>query len=82
MGAFELDSTAVDLNNVIHGQYSVLLCHPEALFNTKKGYSLLIDPVFKNSVVGVVIDDCHIIEKWYAIHFTKNNVAVMTYLII
>lgn len=80
MGSFELDSTGVDLDNVIHGRYSVLLCHPEALLNTKKGYSLLIDPAFKKNVVGVVIDECHIIEKWYAIHFTISNVMTLNYL--
>ena len=47
------------------GPYSIVLCHPEALLNTRKGQSLLTDPVFKGNVVAVVIDECHIIEKWY-----------------
>lgn len=42
-----------------------MLCHPEALLNTRKGQSLLTDPVFKDNVVAVVIDKRHIIEKWY-----------------
>ncbi|XP_062576667.1 ATP-dependent DNA helicase RecQ-like [Saccostrea cucullata] len=63
MGQFDLE-TNVDLKNVANGQFSVVLCHPEALLNTRKGYSLLIDPVFRDNVVSVVIDECHIIEKW------------------
>lgn len=31
-----------------------MLCHPEALLNTRKGQSLLTDPVFKDNVVAVV----------------------------
>lgn len=53
-----------------------IIVPPGAILNTMKGYSLLIDPV----VVGVVIDKCHMIEKWYAIQFTISN--VITYLII
>lgn len=57
-----------------------IIVPPEAILKTMKGYSLLIDPVFKNNVVGVVIDKCHIIEKWYAIQFTISNVITFNYL--
>ena len=64
MGPFDID-TNVDLESVRNGHYSIVLCHPEALLNTRKGQSLLTDPVFKDNAVAVVIDECHIIEKWY-----------------
>lgn len=72
MGLFELDLMGVDLDNVIYGWYFVLLCYLEVFFNIKKGYFLLIDFVFKKNVVGVVIDECYIIEKWYVIYFIIN----------
>ena len=64
MGPFNID-TNVDLESVRNGHYSIVLCHPEALLNTRKGQPLLTDPVFKDNAVVVVIDECHIIEKWY-----------------
>lgn len=54
----------VDLNRVKKVGFSIVLCHPEALFNTKTGHELLSDEQFTSRVVAVVIDECHIIEKW------------------
>ena len=45
-------------------EFSIVLCHPEALFNTKTGHELLSDEQFALRVVAVVIEECHIIEKW------------------
>lgn len=65
MGSFDID-TNVDHENVRNGHYCIVLCHPEVLLNTRKGHSLLTtDPVFKDNVIAVVIDECHIIEKLY-----------------
>ncbi|XP_055997981.1 uncharacterized protein LOC130047326 [Ostrea edulis] len=54
----------VDVERVKKGDFSIVMCHPEALFNTKTGHELLSDEQFSSRVVAVVIDECHIIEKW------------------
>lgn len=54
----------VDVERVKKGDFSIVLCHPEALFNTKTGHQILSDEQFASQVVAVVIDECHIIEKW------------------
>lgn len=52
-----------NFEDVKHGKFQIVFCHPEALFNTNKGRELL-NGVFNQHVVSVVIDECHIIEKW------------------
>lgn len=52
-----------NFEDVKHGKIQIVFCHTEALFNTNKGRELL-DGVFNQHVVSVVIDECHIIEKW------------------
>lgn len=44
----------VDVERVKKGDFSIVLCHPE----------VLSDEQFASQVVAVVIDECHIIEKW------------------
>ncbi|XP_063411329.1 putative ATP-dependent DNA helicase Q1 [Mytilus trossulus] len=60
----EMDLKDYSLTDVIDGKYSVILCHPEALFNTKSGQGLLRNNTFTSKVQCVVIDECHIVEKW------------------
>ena len=52
------------IEDVKKGKFSVVFCHPEALFNTSKGRELLNSEEFKRHVQCVVLDECHIIEKW------------------
>ncbi|XP_069113645.1 uncharacterized protein [Argopecten irradians] len=54
----------VPLTTVINGEYSIILCHPEALLNTTEGKGLLSNERFTHNVKAVVIDECHIIQKW------------------
>ena len=57
MGPFDID-TNVDLESVRNGHYFIVVYHPEALLNTRKGHSLLTtDSVFKDNVIEVVIDE-------------------------
>ena len=53
----------VSLEQVKRGIFEIVLCHPEALLNTRQGRQLLQSELQKH-VVAVVIDECHIIEKW------------------
>ena len=53
-----------NIEDVMKGECSVVFCHPEALFNTSKGRELLNSEEFKRHVRCVVLDECHIIEKW------------------
>lgn len=54
----------VDVERVKNGDFSIVPCHPEALFNTKTGHKILSGEQFASQVVAVVINECHIIEKW------------------
>ncbi|XP_048765226.2 ATP-dependent DNA helicase RecQ-like [Ostrea edulis] len=60
---YEVDSD-VGLDTVINGQFQIVFCHPEALLNTKDGQNLLDNDSFRSHVVAVVIDECHLLEKW------------------
>ncbi|XP_056020465.1 uncharacterized protein LOC130054524 [Ostrea edulis] len=60
---YEVDS-GVGLDTVINGQFQIVLCHPEALLNTKDSQNLLDNDSFRNHVVAVVIHECHLLEKW------------------
>ena len=60
--AFKCQSDAKFVN-VEQGKFQVILCHPEALLNTSRGKQLLKSDLPQH-VVAVVIDECHIIEKW------------------
>ena len=57
----DMDDT---VQNITSGKYSILLCHPEALLNTTKGKELLSNDRFRKNVAAVVIDECHVLEKW------------------
>ena len=54
------------IDDVKQGKFSIVMCHPEALFNTEDGRGLL-NSHFPNHVVAVVIDECHIIDKWFVL---------------
>ncbi|XP_056003672.1 uncharacterized protein LOC130049739 [Ostrea edulis] len=57
----DMDDT---VQNIASGKYSIILCHPEAILNTAKGKELLSNERFKENVAAVVVDECHILEKW------------------
>ena len=52
-----------NFEQVKQGKYSIILCHPEAILNTRRGKELLKSDL-QDHVVAVVIDECHIIKKW------------------
>ncbi|KAH3811403.1 hypothetical protein DPMN_139813 [Dreissena polymorpha] len=56
--------TDANIDHLIQGDFSVILCHPEALLNTHKGREILKSQL-QQHVVAVVIDECHILDKWY-----------------
>jgi superfamily II DNA helicase RecQ len=56
--------TDSDLEDVRTGKYAIVLTHPEALLNTRKGCALLNDSKFQKLVEAVVIDECHLIDVW------------------
>ena len=59
-------TTDVPLDKVIKGEYTFIFCHPAPLLNTRKGHvHLLLDSVaFQQSILAVVIDECHTVELW------------------
>ncbi|KAK6175939.1 hypothetical protein SNE40_014313 [Patella caerulea] len=63
---YELYSNDSNLDSIKSGEYTIILTHPEALLNTSKGRELLNDEDFQGHVIGIAIDECHIIEKWGA----------------
>jgi superfamily II DNA helicase RecQ len=53
-----------DIRDIIDGKYSIVLSHPEAILNSPSGKELLRNSEFTKKVVAVVVDECHIVEKW------------------
>jgi ATP-dependent DNA helicase RecQ len=51
--------------DIINGQYDLVLCHPEALFNTSAGGDLMRNETFQSNVVAVFVDECHKVDDWY-----------------
>ena len=60
-----------DFERLKKGDFSIVLVQPEALFNTPTGNGLLSDEQFVQRVVAVVVDECHILEKWL-VYITFN----------
>jgi superfamily II DNA helicase RecQ len=62
---YEVD-TDVGLEEVRNGlfQIHVVFCHPEALLNTTEGHNLLDNDSFRSHIAAIVIDECHLLEKW------------------
>ena len=63
----EANGTVCDhsqLSEVLNGQIDIVHCHPEALFCTEAGSTLLCSPAFKTHLVAVVIDECHKVQEW------------------
>lgn len=56
---YHLD-TVVDLKDVTQGQFSLVLCHPEALLNTTSGRILLSSDEMRQNVVAIVVEKKHI----------------------
>ena len=62
-GTFSLNCST-SMEEIENGNHSIILCHPEALLNTREGQRLLNSRIFQKHVVSVVVDECHIIEQW------------------
>ena len=56
--------TQANFEDILNGKYSIVMCHPESLLDTSSGKMLLSNENLRNRVVGVIIDECHIIDKW------------------
>ena len=50
---------------ITQGDIDILFAHPEYLLNDN-GRNLMKSSVFKKNVVGMVVDEAHCIESWYA----------------
>ena len=56
--------TQANFEDILNGKYSIVMCHPEAWLNTSSGKIFLSNEKLRNRVVGVIIDECHIVDKW------------------
>ena len=54
----------IPLSDVEKGLYRVVYAHPEALIKTKRGYSFLEKLSISGNLVGIAIDEAHIILEW------------------
>ncbi|KAH3886486.1 hypothetical protein DPMN_010496 [Dreissena polymorpha] len=51
------------IDQLKRGDISVVLCHPEALLDTKKGRKIL-KSLLQQHVVAIVTDECHVLDQW------------------
>ena len=62
------EDTAVNISvpqaDLKTGKYDIIFCHPEALFGSAVGQSLLADEDFQAVIMATVIDECHKVEHW------------------
>ena len=56
--------------DLISGRFQIIHAHPEALFHTSVGEELLDSNI---RIGAVVIDECHIVEEWYAQKCSSNQ---------
>ena len=54
----------VTLTDVMAAKFDLIFCHPEALFNTTDGETLLYSQPFQEKLLAVVVDECHTVEAW------------------
>ena len=53
------------LEDVTSGKFDLIFAHPEALFNTPEGETLLNNKDFQRLIIAVVVDECHTVESWW-----------------
>ena len=61
VGSDDTDKTVKDIKK---GYYEILLISPESLLTSKDWRDMLQSPVYKEQVVGVVVDEAHCVKKW------------------
>lgn len=49
---------------VSEGKYSLVFASPEALLNSKTWRSMLSSPVYREKLVGLVVDEAHCVTSW------------------
>ena len=53
-----------NIDEIVGGYFDLIYAHPEAFFNTKTGKELLRNEKFTDNVIGVCVDECHILLEW------------------
>ena len=72
VGSDDTDKTGKDikkgyyeiLKDIKKGYYEILLISPESLLTSKDWRDILQSPVYKEQLVGVVVDEAHCVKKW------------------
>ncbi len=54
------------------GNYQIIFISPEALFVSTEWRNVLSSDVFRNNLVGFVIDEAHCVKKWLVIIIINN----------
>ena len=52
------------IKDIKKGYYEILLISPESLLTSKDWRDILQSPVYKEQLVGVVVDEAHCVKKW------------------
>ena len=56
-----------DEDNLLQGHFSLVYISPELLLCCRKWRELLMSDVFKEMMVGFVVDEAHCVKKWYVL---------------
>jgi len=52
------------IQRVVDGAYKLVFFMLEMLLQRKKWHTLLISPIYANSLREVVVDEAHTVKKW------------------
>ena len=52
-------------NEVCLGKYQLIFTSPETILNDFRWRDMLLSPVYKENLVGFIVDEAHCVKKWY-----------------
>ena len=53
-----------DVIDVCSGVYQIVYMSPEALLTDEQWRDMLLSPVYRENLVGLVVDEAHCVKKW------------------
>ena len=51
--------------SIFHGHYQLVFLSPESLVNNFRWRDMLANPIYKENLVGLIVDEAHCVQKWY-----------------
>ena len=62
VGDCEDDKAVAD---ICEGKFQIVYISPESLLTDARWRDMLLSPVYRDNLVGLVVDEAHCVKKWY-----------------